>query len=134
MKKSGADRLCLILSDTFSYASYLCCTKTDWALLFQKTNLKKTESWEKRPQIMKNLTYEQLWYTHTLGFGGFPCSQAQNLLIFNQPDPKNKFSQKNYILTQIYPAAPLIESFLLSKLLGDFLNKKKLQNWEKILR
>ena len=46
---------------------------------------------------------------YTLDFWGFPCSQVHNLLIGNQPDPKdNVFAKINDFLTQIFPAASLI--------------------------
>ena len=46
---------------------------------------------------------------HTPNFGGFPCLQAQNLLICDQPDPKDNFSpiKKYGILTHFDATAPL---------------------------
>ena len=66
-------------------------------------------------------------YIHPI-LGGFPCSQAHDLLTCYQPDLKDKFSpikkntKKYNILTQISATAPLRETELaLSE--GDYRDK-----------
>ena len=50
-EKSGANHLFLILSPKFWYASILCSTNTDWALLLRKKlNFGKLKAEKKSPQ------------------------------------------------------------------------------------
>ena len=74
-EKSGAERLFLILSATFWYASRLCSMKTDWVVLFLKNiNLKKLKA-EKMWIIIRIFTCKlaallnfnyQYWGNHIL--------------------------------------------------------------------
>ena len=49
-EKHGTDRLFLIFSATFWYASHLCGITTGWVLSLKKYFEKKTWTWEKRPK------------------------------------------------------------------------------------